>query len=399
MDELNISVSDLSTLLSWGSTQSHILTGNGLLSIVSTEGKDFEAHDLPHSLIRNRISKRTFKDWLKRGKVSYAIMGCWYRPIFSGGWMESNDTDTLAYNIQTPSIFIDMRFPSRRPSEILMKRGSLSQCSDIELKILARQHCFAGYTYPEESARPLLFTRHHVIDWNYHPRFPRNRPNRWWVELNAKEDSFKEFSFARDSNNVPIYFERWARFHGDSNGKEYLALRKITSCPFQALAEGKEPQRDGILVVMGDHFALAIDRSIQCPNFESFIPAAGQGTGPGDLIDHALSIGHSESARADVENFLDLTGCYGQISYNTQTKATNWTIIKSTKPWLEGSQLFSHTDVKLKWDDNPEIGSINELQSILWDGAEWEVLECSLNVERINSLFLTSNHRILISKI
>jgi hypothetical protein len=60
-----------------------------------------------------------------------------------------------------------------------------------------------------------VLTRHHFIDWNYHPYHPRSRPNKWWVQVqgNGKDssgyaESFKEFSTVRDQNDVPVYMVR-----------------------------------------------------------------------------------------------------------------------------------------------------------------------------------------------
>lgn len=74
--------------------------------------------------------------------------------------MESTSKDTAAYNLQASAIFIDMRFPTARP-DFLKFKASLCDLSDRELRIISRQHCFAGYTLPEEHH---VFTRHHIID-------------------------------------------------------------------------------------------------------------------------------------------------------------------------------------------------------------------------------------------
>ena len=78
----------LVNLLGWTATQGHILTGDGILQSAAVEGVDFEESDLPHYLLRNRISRSTFKEWLAANKRSFAVTGCWSRPIFSGGWKE-----------------------------------------------------------------------------------------------------------------------------------------------------------------------------------------------------------------------------------------------------------------------------------------------------------------------
>lgn len=203
------------SLLRWGSKQSHILTGGGIIESRSKPGVDFSDEHLPHYLLKNKIVKQTFRKWLVQNVRSRSIVGAWGRPLFSGGWMESTDGDTESFNLQTPSIFIDMRIPTARPTLRLRMRQQLSECSDYELRMLARQHCFSGYSFvePKKVNGATVFTRHHIIDWNFHPAYPRNRPNRWWVETkpaaidgnDVATESFKEFSVIRDQHNVPVY--------------------------------------------------------------------------------------------------------------------------------------------------------------------------------------------------
>lgn len=206
------------SLLKWGQKQSHILTGGGIIESRSTPGVDFTEADLPHFVLKSKTVRQTFRKWLDQNIRSTSIVGAWGRPLFSGGWMESTDGDTESFNLQTPSIFVDMRIPVSRPTLRLRMKQNVSECSDHELRLLARQHCFSGYSYLEDSAgKATVFTRHHIIDWNYHPAYPRSRPNRWWVETkpvaNSNKDSssgdatesFKEFSVIRDQYNVPVY--------------------------------------------------------------------------------------------------------------------------------------------------------------------------------------------------
>jgi hypothetical protein len=269
------------SLLGWNSKQGHILTGGGVIEKFSLTNIDFHESDLPHYHLKEKSTKKAFKEWKKNSRVSTAIVGAWKRPIFSGGFSESSDDDTLAFNLQTPSVFIDMRFPKSRPTDILRSRKSLSNCSDEELKYLSRQHCFSGYSLPENSEDypeldfdSTVFTRHHVIDWNYHPYHPRSRPNRWFIQVqeppsssfnddDAMPPSFKEYSTVRDADRVPVYYERWARLSPyKKQPTKYLALRRIRECPVVAAAAGRAPseERDAILVVVGNHFSVAVDR-------------------------------------------------------------------------------------------------------------------------------------------
>jgi hypothetical protein len=147
------------------------------------------------------------------------------------GWKESTECDTIAFNLQTPSIFIDLRFPvhqKEKHSTIYNNNNNKNSLQDLtieELKLLSQQHCFAGYSFPEsielqnsfEQANGVIdtnkylykiFTRHHVIDWNYNFLYPRSRPNKWFVEKDDKNnESFKEYSVVRTTFGAPLYME------------------------------------------------------------------------------------------------------------------------------------------------------------------------------------------------
>lgn len=240
-------------LLGWGAEQSHILTGGGLLQHRSMLGTDFTDGCLPHYHLRRGSSREAFRAWLEADLRSTLIVGAWSRPLFAGGWSESTAEDTEAFNVQTPSVFVDIRVPTRRPTRRFREAyRNHSELSDEDLRILARQHCFAGYSLPDPvptTNEVQRFTRHHVIDWNYHPTRPRMHPNRWFVQLKPDGSSFKELSTVRDAQGVPVYMERWARREPQLDQTRFLALRR-------AAAGG----RDGVLVVVGRHFALAVDR-------------------------------------------------------------------------------------------------------------------------------------------
>ena len=105
-----------------------------------------------------------------------------------------------------------------------MQRGcrSLQHCALDELRALARQHAFAGFSRIEKGSDVCF--RHHCIDWNFHPDFARPRPNAWRFELSPDRSSFKEFSVAKDAHQQAVYMERWQRLEGGKSGT--LALRR-----------------------------------------------------------------------------------------------------------------------------------------------------------------------------
>ncbi|KAJ1442214.1 hypothetical protein B484DRAFT_78374 [Ochromonadaceae sp. CCMP2298] len=129
-------------LLGWSFKQGYILTGGGELGRLSQPGRDFKPSDLPHFHLTQRTTRPAFASWLQQNRRAGAIVGAWSRPLFCGGWAESSSLDTAAFNLQTPSFFIDIRCPLARPD--LRSVGSLLLCSDMQLRLLARQHCFAG---------------------------------------------------------------------------------------------------------------------------------------------------------------------------------------------------------------------------------------------------------------
>mmetsp|Transcript_20579 Transcript_20579/g.28360 ORF Transcript_20579/g.28360 Transcript_20579/m.28360 type:complete len:319 (-) Transcript_20579:413-1369(-) len=310
--------------------------------------------------------------------------------------MESTCKDTAAYNLQTSTMFVDMRFPNARPNFLKLKR-SLHNLSDLELRILSRQHCFAGYTFPE--IQPQTFTRHHIIDWNYHPNFPRTRPNRWWVELqptgtssDAKaiqplSPSFKEFSTTRDMNGVPIYMERWQRLQPTNHQGEQQVVLWRQSSKQHPLA---------VLVVVGLHFSFTIDRDyssaveiLKLCNSQSCL-----GGGP-LFVDFLLNdrlhcdtdgsgLSHQIRRKA-AEDYLSLIGDYGLIAKSSED---SWKIEKSTHPWREGNCLIRPGDLKWKRRSDSNRGSDCSKMQIEWKGQGlWEVFDASVSVHEIEKLF------------
>ena len=202
----------------------------------------------------------------------------------------------------------------------LSAAAGLHELSTDELRALSRQHAFAGYSRPEyltggvgtggqgeggsgvcggtddgrESAAegggrvvadPLVICRHHAIDWNYHPNFPRSRPNKWRVEMGPQGESFKEWGWALDEHGQSIYFERWQRLPNDGGtyithagasggtagdagaGGQFVAMRRLppqsptsAQSPANTTAASLDSFDDRFLVVVGDHFALARGR-------------------------------------------------------------------------------------------------------------------------------------------
>lgn len=222
----------------------NILTGGGRLEALYT-APDFPwtEEQLPHYHKLRGDTHEVFAQWKKEGKTSNLVAGAWSRPLFVGGWQHTGDHTETVFNVQTPSLFIDLRIPFL-PGIDLASKGSLDKLSDDELKMLARRHCFSGYSLlnagPYSVSNAPVCTRHHCIDWNFTGKL-RPRPNKWRIEMHPEGKVWKEFGWAKDEYGQHVYMERWERLPGGSG-------------PFLALRRAKKYGRDAVLLVAGEHY-------------------------------------------------------------------------------------------------------------------------------------------------
>ncbi len=93
-----------------------------------------------------------FEQWKKEGKETTLVAGAWCRPLFVGGWYHSDSHTERTFNLQTPTIFIDLRIPRID----FAKHKSLSSMTDSELSLFARRHCFSGYSVVNDGRFPRL---------------------------------------------------------------------------------------------------------------------------------------------------------------------------------------------------------------------------------------------------
>ena len=224
--------------LGWSNKQSRILTADGLADTFFTleRGFSFIPQDIPHYHLQHSDTRLLFREW-SLDQVSNPICGAWNRALFMGGFEHSSSDTELVYNVQTNSLFVDLRIPTSRCLVLPPDCTSLASLSDDELRCFARQHVFGGYSrITTEQHRPVC-TRHHCIDWNY-VGVSRSRPNKWWIEINSSRNVWKEWAYAKDDLGQHYYMERWERCYQGESDSCRLALRK---------REGN----DGIVVVVG----------------------------------------------------------------------------------------------------------------------------------------------------
>jgi len=346
--------------LDWTLLQGHCLTGGGRAEeLYSAErGFPYKESELPHFHLLKEDTHETFRAWRSTQSPASLVTGAWNRPLFVGGWNHTTDCDERVYNLQSRNLFIDLRIPRTR--EIVLPRDakSLDTFTPHQLRLYARQHVFAGYSVvAPEHERPLC-TRHHCIDWNF-VGHGRPRPNKWWIQTNEDGSQWKESSYATDENNQHYYFERWQRYSnsGPSFDGIRLALRKASS-----------ENRDGIFVLVGDHFNYILARELRGDE-----PDYGQSSLV-TLVDAAVAAGDLETAKS----YLSIEAGHGTIS-------AGWKLDCAIPFWNEGSSLsFDRSSIEIIRDFSTLDAAIQ------WGGFEWDIMDSSFDtVEELVS-FLSS---------
>jgi hypothetical protein len=343
--------------LNWSAQQGDILTGGGRLEqLYNAPNFIWTGDELPHYHKMRGDTHEVFMKLKTEGKTSTLVVGAWSRPLFVGGWQHTGDHTETVFNVQTPSLFIDLRIPLL-PGTDLAKKGSISQLSDDELRLLARRHCFAGYSLlnagPWSVENPPVCVRHHCIDWNFTGKM-RPRPNKWRIEMHQQGKVWKEFGWAKDEYGQHVYMERWQRLPNASG-------------PFLALRKAKKHQRDGVLVVVGQHFNFCEDRITKMPCDPDHVNYPGLQA----LVDDMIAKGKRQTAI----DYLSLQGCHGLVS--SAGGAAPWTIDAALHPWLVGSQLIQPEDIQVD----------SSGRKVMWKGEEWDVVEDSFGKEGMKALF------------
>lgn len=235
--------------LGWSHKQGRILTANGLADgfYTAEQGFPFIEEDLPHYHLQRGDTRPVFRAWSQSQHPFdelNPIFGAWNRLLFTGGFEHSSSETERVFNVQTNTLFVDLRIPHSRSLVLSKDCTSLASLSDEELRLFARQHVFGGYSRlaREPPNNRLVCTRHHCMDWNY-VGVSRSRPNKWWVEMNSCGNVWKEWAYAKDHFCQHYYMERWERYDQGSSNAFRLALRK---------RDGS----DGIVVVVGVSFKM-----------------------------------------------------------------------------------------------------------------------------------------------
>jgi hypothetical protein len=331
--------------LNWTSIQGHCLTGGGRAEELYTadRGFAFDNSELPHFHLLRGDAHAVFANWKSTQPNASLVTGAWNRPLFCGGWHHTTDQDERVYNLQTHNLFVDLRIPRTR-EQVLCDAKSLDDLTPHQLRLYARQHVFAGFSVPSEETGEPLCTRHHCIDWNFVGQ-GRPRPNKWWIHMNDDQSQWKESSYAMDERGQYYYFERWERRPNSMPDGPRLAFRKSSS-----------EQRDGIFVLVGDHFNYILARQLTGKEKDY-----GQASLVG-LVDAAVEANDLETAKA----YLSIEAGHGTVS-------SDWKLDCAIPMWKEGTQLpWDRSSLQVVGDSLSGDDS-----KLLWGGESWDVMDCS----------------------
>jgi len=224
--------------------------------------------------------------------ITSSTLPSWFTGVWTREWIERKGVRTDLFDVhflQTPSLFADVRIPRDRPS--FAHAHSFADFTDAELLLLAKQRAFAGTT----TVAGALATWHHEIDF---------QPSDGSADIGRLEriDDGHMLEHATDSS----YVESWRSL--DSGAGRFLALRVE-----------RASRLDRLLLIAGDHFLYARNRSVDLQQAES--------------LDSLIAVTHA--TRAQVISYLDCEFSTGLV----RGGAVPWTIQQSTLPWREGKRL------------------------------------------------------------
>ena len=158
--------------------------------------------------------------------------------------------------------------------------------------------------------------------------------------MNDDGTKWKENSYATDENGQYYYSERWERLGVAKEPR--IALRRSSSY-----------KRDGVFVLVGDHFNYILSRNLSGEEKEYSESSLV------DLVDAAVASGDLVTARS----YLSIEGGHGTVS-------SGWVLDCAIAPWKEGEKIWKQEDLEV-------VGETIDTCHILWKGEEWELYDCS----------------------
>lgn len=273
------------------------------------------------------------------------IAGAYTRPLMmrNGSFFVETEHDVNVVDIQTHSVFVDIRIRTDRDAQLECNppASSLSDYSLEQLAVLSHNHCFAGvsvvdYDVEGYEHQPVC-NRLHCHDWA--PTSPSRANNQWRIQTEFERGGWVELGILKDEHGQAAYVEHWETIAGSRDG------------PFLALRRGGDTDPGAMLVIAGTTFGYIVEREqalLAAPMDDS--NSFGSGTAEMVASEVAKASAFPDEAagcRARIEAMLNMECSVGQIE--TSSGGSKWTIERSTFPWLR------HTDWMATADGEPRV--------------------------------------------
>ena len=246
------------------------------------------------------------------------------------------DRSVNVRNIQTPTLFGDVRIPKSRPA--FPEAKSLNDLTDAQLEMLYLQEGFSGFTTVEGS----IVTWHHQIDY---------QPPDGSIDIGRME--FAAGSNVYEHGVQAVYTEHWWNL-STGDGKCF-GVRVFQRRP------GGTARIHQILSVTGDHFIYARNRSVDLPMANSLA----------DLIKS------THATREQILEYLDLEVSHGYVLGGSKP----WEIQFSTLPFKQGQALEFVRQIGV----DPKTGNVSHYSESQEDIWSFEIN--TMNIEDLVVLF------------
>ncbi|EFC49006.1 hypothetical protein NAEGRDRAFT_56885 [Naegleria gruberi] len=214
------------------------------------------------------------------------------------------DNTTIVFNIQTNSMYCDIRIPITRPN-YLNQKSSLSQYSWDELLQLANQKSFAGFAHANQSAW--------ICQWDRKIDF---QPFTGSYDIGHVDTESRKPLMVEEGINGDDYREIWQPAFVSNVNPSYISLeleREVENNVVNRFAKG-------FMVVNGDYFIYQVDkREFPLPQADS-------------LLDLIKSQNYS---RVQVEEII---GKY-MSSFGIRQSSGVWQVLHSLFPFNENKEL------------------------------------------------------------
>lgn len=297
------------------------------------------------------------------------IAGAYTRPLMmrNGSFFVETEQDVNVVDIQTHSMFVDIRIRTDRDAQLACSppASSLSDYTLEQLAVLSHNQCFAGisvidYDIVGYKGQPVC-NRLHCYDWA--PTSAVRGNNQWRIQTEFSKGGWVELGVTKDEHGQAAYVEHWATIAGTRDGP-FLVLR------------GTDGERSAMLVVAGTMFGYISDRAQTL--IDEPVDGAEFGTGTAEMVAVEVSKASANpheaaGCRARIEAMLDMECTVGHIIH-TGDIGSSWIVERSTFPWMR------HTDWIETADGQPRVVEVDMAAGVAIvttsSGTEhWEVFE------------------------